>query len=73
MAYTEYWNPKTETMPRDQLERLQLIKLQRMCEWAYAKVPFHKRAWERAGFHPNGCDRKSVYHRLFPTWHMSRL
>ena len=53
MAYSEYWNPKTETMPRDQLERLQLIKLQRMCEWAYAKVPFHKRAWERAGFHPD--------------------
>jgi phenylacetate-CoA ligase len=48
----EYWNPKTETMPREQLEALQLAKLKRMCEWAYEKVPFHRRAWERAGFEP---------------------
>jgi phenylacetate-CoA ligase len=54
-AYTqsEYWNPKTETMPREQLERLQLAKLQRMCEWAYEKVPFHRQSWERAGFRPD--------------------
>ncbi len=29
MAYSEYWNPKNETMPREELQKLQLLKLQR--------------------------------------------
>jgi phenylacetate-CoA ligase len=53
MTYSEYWNPKHETMPRDGLQQLQLVKLQRMCEYAYANVPFHKRRWDKAGFHPD--------------------
>ena len=49
----DYWNPKNETLPREELEALQLLKLRRLCEWAYAKSPFHRRRWERAGFHPD--------------------
>ena len=49
---SEYWNPKTETMPREQLTALQLAKLRRMTEWAYEKVPFHRRAFDKAGFQP---------------------
>lgn len=52
MAYSEYWNSKNETMPRKQLEQLQLTKLQRMCEWAYATNDFHRRKWDEAGFKP---------------------
>jgi phenylacetate-CoA ligase len=52
MAYSEYWNPKNETMPRAELQKLQLIKLQRMCEWAYSNSPFHRRNFDRAGFKP---------------------
>jgi phenylacetate-CoA ligase len=52
MAYSEFWNPKTETMTRDQLQALQLLKLRRLCEWAYANVPFHKRRFDAAGFKP---------------------
>jgi phenylacetate-CoA ligase len=50
MAYSEYWNPKNETMPREQLQALQLAKLRRFCEWAYATTPFHKRRFDEAGF-----------------------
>src|SRR5215467_12603002 len=53
MTYSPYWNPKNETMPREELERLQLLKLQRLCDWAYERVPFHRRRFEAAGFHPN--------------------
>ena len=49
----DYWNPKNETLSREDLQALQLIKLRRLCEWAYAKSPFHRRRWERAGFHPD--------------------
>ncbi len=52
MAYSEYWNPKNETMPREELQKLQLLKLQRLCEWAYATTPFHQRKFDAAGFKP---------------------
>jgi phenylacetate-CoA ligase len=52
MAYSEYWNPKNETMPREELQKLQLLKLQRMCEWAYANSPFHRRNFDKADFKP---------------------
>ena len=51
MTYSEYWNPKLETLPREQLQALQLKKLVRLCEWAYERCPFHRRRWEAAGFH----------------------
>src|SRR5437762_12626506 len=49
---SEYWNPKNETMPREELRQLQLVKLRRLCDWAYANSPFHKRSFDAAGFHP---------------------
>ena len=52
MAYSEYWNPKNETLPREELQALQLLKLSRMCEWAYANAPFHRRKFDEASFHP---------------------
>jgi phenylacetate-CoA ligase len=52
MAYSEYWNPKNETLPREELQALQLLKLRRMCEWAYANAPFHRRKFDEAGFQP---------------------
>ena len=52
MAYSEYWNPKNETLPREELQALQLLKLRRMCDWAYANSPFHRRNFDAAGFHP---------------------
>ena len=50
---SEYWNPKNETMPREELRALQYVKLKRLSEWAYAKCEFHRRRWEAAGFHPD--------------------
>ena len=48
----EYWNPKNETLPRDDLRALQFVKLKRLCEWAYARSAFHRRRWDAATFHP---------------------
>ena len=52
MPYSEYWNPKNETLPREDLQALQLLKLQRLCTWAYATTPFHQRQFDAAGFKP---------------------
>lgn len=53
MAYSDYWNPKNETLPREQLQELQLAKLQRMTQWAYARSPFHRQRFDAVGFHPD--------------------
>lgn len=64
MAYSEYWNPKNETMPREQLEQLQLTKLRRLCEYAYANVPFHRRKFDEAGFHPSQLETLADIRRI---------
>ncbi len=38
-----YWNPKTETLDREQLEALQLAKLRRQVAWAAERSPWFKR------------------------------
>ena len=53
MAYSEYWNPKNETLPREQLQQLQALKLRRLCEWAYASSPFHQRRFDAVGVKPD--------------------
>ena len=50
---TPYWNPKTETLPRPDLDRLKLHKLRGLCEWAQASSPFHRRKFTEAGFSPD--------------------
>lgn len=52
MDHGQFWNPKTETMPRDQLRQLQLAKLQRLTAWADARSPFYRRSFRRNGFAP---------------------
>lgn len=64
MGYSEYWNPKNETLPREQLEQLRLYKLQRMCEWAGANSPFHRRRFEAAGFRPAQLQKLSDIRRI---------
>lgn len=43
MADRHFWNPKTETLPREQLRELQLAKLRRQVAWAKARSPHYRR------------------------------
>jgi phenylacetate-CoA ligase len=49
MADQPYWNPRHETMPREQLEALQAHKLRRLVEWADANVPWQAKRLRDAG------------------------
>jgi phenylacetate-CoA ligase len=49
MTDSPYWNPRHETLPREQLEALQLRKLRNLVEWADAQVPFHSKRLRDAG------------------------
>lgn len=46
---SSYWNPKTETMARDDLRALQLAKLRYVTEWATARSPHYRRRFADAG------------------------
>lgn len=46
------WNEKMETMPRDELEALQLSRLQRVIERAYEGHPFYRTRLDESGVKP---------------------
>jgi phenylacetate-CoA ligase len=46
---TPYWNPRHETMPRDQLEALQVRKLRNLVQWADEQVPWQSKRLRDAG------------------------
>src|SRR3954468_5103325 len=47
------WNRDVETMPRPALRELQLQRLRWSVQWAYDRVPFHKRRLDAAGVAPD--------------------
>lgn len=59
-----YWSPKTETLGRNDLDALQLLKLRVVCEWAAAKSPFYKRSFARAGFSPDMLNKLDDIQRI---------
>src|SRR5438046_9420939 len=44
-----YWNPRHETMPRDQIEALQVRKLKHLDAWTQERVPWHAARLKAAG------------------------
>lgn len=52
------WNKEAETMPRQDLEKLQLQRLQQTVELVYNKVPFYKKVLDERGVKPG--DIKSL-------------
>ena len=49
MGESPFWNPRHETMPREDLEALQVHKLRNLMEWADANVPWHAKRLRDAG------------------------
>jgi phenylacetate-CoA ligase len=47
-----YWNKEAETMPREELKKLQLQRLKEVVKYAYERVPFYRKRFEAAGIKP---------------------
>ncbi|MFF7182950.1 phenylacetate--CoA ligase family protein [Streptomyces sp. NPDC008121] len=63
-ARSEYWNPKTETLPRDELSALQLSRLRILCAWAAQRSPFYAKSFLAAGFCPSQLRSKADVQRI---------
>jgi len=47
-----YWNKEAETMPREELQKLQLQRLREVVKYAYERVPFYRKRFEASGIKP---------------------
>jgi phenylacetate-CoA ligase len=47
-----FWNPYLETLPRESIEKLQLMKFRRIVKWAYDNSRFHRALYDEAGLKP---------------------
>ncbi|MBO6171450.1 MAG: phenylacetate--CoA ligase, partial [Desulfovibrio sp.] len=52
------FNTKMETLPREEMEALQLRRLRDVCTRVYANVPFYRKRFDEAGISPS--DIKSL-------------
>lgn len=46
------WNPKIETLPREEIEQIQIERLQSSLNRAYKNVPFYRRLFDQQGIVP---------------------
>ena len=58
------WNEKAETLPRNELETLQLSRLRQTVKYVYEKVPFYKGKLDKAGIKPEDIRTLKDYYRL---------
>jgi phenylacetate-coenzyme A ligase PaaK-like adenylate-forming protein len=61
-----YWNPVTETLPRDALRDLQWRKLQTLLRHLYNGSPFYRARMDRAGCRPDQLGSLDEYTARFP-------
>ncbi|MEW6034061.1 MAG: phenylacetate--CoA ligase, partial [Chloroflexota bacterium] len=57
-------HPELETMPRKELEKLQLSRLQAKVKEVYEKVPFYRRAFKERGVTPDSIRKLSDLSKL---------
>lgn len=53
MDKEKYWNPILETLPGEELEKLQLKKFRRIFRWAYEHSGFYHKLYANAGIEPD--------------------
>jgi phenylacetate-CoA ligase len=64
MGDTPYWNPRHETMPREDIEALQVRKLRNLLAWAEAEVPWHAERLRGAGVTSDGISSLDDLRRI---------
>jgi phenylacetate-CoA ligase len=64
MGDTPYWNPRHETMPREEIEALQVRKLRNLLAWAEAEVPWHAERLRGAGATSDGISSLDDLRRI---------
>jgi phenylacetate-CoA ligase len=64
MADAPYWNPRHETMPRAEIDALQVRKLRNLLEWSAANVPWQAKRLADAGVAPDSVSSLDDLRRI---------
>ena len=64
MKESPYWNPRHETMPRDQIDALQIRKLKNLVAWTEARVPWQATRLKAAGLTPESIKSLNDLRRI---------
>jgi len=64
MQSARYWRPETETLPREELEELQLSRFQRQLEYMYERSPMYRIKLDDAGLAPTDIGSLDDIRRL---------
>lgn len=67
MTDSPFWNPRHETMPREQIDALQVRKLRNLVSWADANVPWQAARLREAGVTPDSIRSLDDLRRIPPT------
>ena len=49
-----YWDEKFETMPEEEMRKVQLEHLKKTLKWVYERIPFYKKKFDEKGVKPEG-------------------
>ena len=55
-----YYQPELETMPREELDALQLERLQKLVAYVYERIPFYRESFDVAGVKPEDINRLTI-------------
>lgn len=63
---SKYWNEFTETMPREQLDRLHLEKIRRLLAFSYDNSDYYRKKFDAAGIKPSDINSLEDFKRKVP-------
>lgn len=61
-----FWNPYLETMPREQLDKIHLRRIQEIIKFAYDNVPMYRVLYDEVGLKPEDIKTLDDYHCKVP-------
>ena len=64
MRQKMFWNEEIETMPREDLEELQLKKLQATVKRAFDKIPYYNKRYTEAEVFPEDIEEEVFFKEL---------
>jgi phenylacetate-CoA ligase len=62
----DFLQQELETMPREELSRMQEDKVRGLVRWAYERSPFYRERWDQLGVHPSEIGSITDFQKRIP-------
>ncbi|MDP2662357.1 MAG: phenylacetate--CoA ligase family protein, partial [Dehalococcoidia bacterium] len=63
---SRYWDERWQTMPREELDREHLQRIQRLIKYAYDNIPLYRRLYDGVGLKPEDVRTWEDFFRKVP-------